>query len=247
VTHILQITPVDHDAELDRLASRYRSANRGAVQVLNAVGGQAEMLLDQMPDPVRRGLTTAIEDALHLCISAAGRSRRVVPDQGDWLNRAAATAMGAVGGAGGLASSLVELPMTTTLLFRSIQEVAARYGFDPAAETTKFDTLRVFAAAGPLCHDDGADTVFLTARLSITGPMISGMIRKVAPRLSVVLGQKLGTQLVPVLGAIAGATTNYIYARYYVQIACVQFGLRRLALDTGLPDNELVARLRDRM
>ncbi len=240
-------TPLNVESELDQLAARYRAAGQGAVKILNAVGGKADGLLDRLPDPVRAGLNGATEQALHLSVAAAQQSRRAVPDQSDWVNTAVTTAMGAAGGVGGMSSALVELPMTTTLLFRAIQGTAAAYGFDPEADSTKFDSVRVFATAGPMKHDDGADLAFVSARLTITGPMLHGMIRTVAPRLSVVLGQKLAAQTVPVLGAMAGATTNFVYARYYSQMAHVQFGLRRLALNSDVPGPELVARLRKRM
>jgi len=73
------------------------------------------------------------------------------------------------------------------------------------------------------------------------------MIATVAPRLAAVLGQKLAAQSVPVLGALAGATSNYVYTNYYQQVAHVHFGLRQLAINSGVPHDELVARLEMRM
>ena len=46
-----------------------------------------------------------------------------------------------------------------------------------------------------------------------------------------VLGQKLAAQSVPVLGAVAGAATNYAYTSYYQEMAHVHFRLRRLAIE----------------
>ena len=53
--------------------------------------------------------------------------------------------------------------------------------------------------------------------------------------------------LLPLLGAAAGAATNYAYTSYYQQMAHVQFGLRRLSQDSGRPREELVAQLRQRL
>ena len=61
------------------------------------------------------------------------------------------------------------------------------------------------------------------------------------------LGQKLAAQTVPVLGAVAGASVNYVFTRYYQQIAHVHFGLRRLAIDADFDHGELVDRLAARM
>jgi uncharacterized protein (DUF697 family) len=73
------------------------------------------------------------------------------------------------------------------------------------------------------------------------------MIARVAPRLSVVLGQKLAAQTVPVLGAAAGAATNYAYTRYYQEMAHVHFGLARLAREGGQDTKALTEALRARL
>lgn len=244
---IVIVAPVDAEAELEALAARYRAAGGTGIRLLNALGGQAEGLLDRLPHQVRTGLTEATERALVLAMRAAQGSRLAVPGQSGRTNMIWTTAMGAAGGMGGLPSALVELPATTTVLLRAIQDVAAEHGFDPAAENVQFDCIRVFAAAGPLSTDDGADLGFVSLRLTLTGGALHKMISAVAPRLATALGQKLAAQSVPVLGAVAGASVNYVYTRYYQQIAHVHFGLRRLAVDADIPHAELVARLSDKM
>lgn len=244
---VVLVEDINAEAELDRLAAHYRSAGGAGIKLLNSLGGSAESLLDQLPAPVRDGLTGATERALWFAMHAAEGSRRAVPDQQPWVNTAISTAMGAAGGMGGMSTALMELPATTAMLLRAIQGAAAREGFDPSEEGVKFDCVRVLSAAGPLSSDDGADLGFFSVRLTLTGPAMQRLITAVAPRLSVVLGQKLAAQSVPVLGALAGGSTNFVYARYYQQIAQVHFGLRRLALDADIPHEELVRRLSARI
>jgi hypothetical protein len=244
-THSL--IPVDVDATLDRLALRHARAGGLGIQVLNLIGSQTETLLERLPPPVRDRLGEGTEAALHWAMKAAQSSRGVVGDQPGWMNTAVTTAMGAAGGFGGLPSALAELPITTTILLRAIQGVAVEYDFDPAAENVQFDCLQVFSAAGPLARDDGADLAFISTRLTVTGPVLHGLIARVAPRLATVLGQKLAAQTVPVLGAVAGAATNYAYTSYYQEIAHVHFGLRKLAIDGDVPQAELAQRLRERL
>lgn len=247
MTEIEIVEPVDTEAELDRLAARYRAAGGLGVQMLTMLGGTAEGLLERLPANVRSGLNSATEQALSMAMQAAQTSRSAVPDQKPWVNTAVTTAMGAAGGFGGLPTALVELPATTTVLLRAIQGVAADYGFDPSAENVQFDCIRVFAAAGPLAMDDGADLGFVSLRLTLTGGAVQKLIATVAPKLAVVLGQKLAAQTVPVLGAVAGATANYVYTSYYQEIAHVHFGLRRLAIDGDAAHEELVDQLAHRM
>lgn len=244
---LTRAAPVDPAAELDRLAALYRAAGGPGMRVLTMLGGRAEGLLDRLPPELRGGLGAATERALALSMRAAQGSRGAIPDQPAWVDTAVTTALGAAGGFGGLPGALVELPATTTMLLRSIQGVAAQEGFDPAAGNVQFDCIRVFAAAGPLAGDDGADLGFLTLRLTLTGGAMQKLIASVSPRLAAALGRKLAAQSVPLLGAVAGAGTNYLYTRYYQQMAQVHFGLRRLAIDADIPHAELVAGLAARM
>ncbi|MEL6451802.1 MAG: EcsC family protein [Pseudomonadota bacterium] len=241
---ILAPPPVDTEAELKRLAQRYAAAGGLGIQLLNTLGARADGLLDRLPAPVRGQLDAATRAALAQALNAASQSRRVVPDQAEWLNRTVTTAMGAAGGFGGLPTALAELPVTTTLLLRIIEGVAEDHGFDPAAQSVKFDCVQVFAAAGPLEHDDGSDLGFLSARMALSGAAMQAVLSRVAPRLAVVLGQKLAAQTVPVLGAVAGAATNYAYTSYYTDVAHVHFGLRRLGIAADIPQDDLVARLK---
>jgi hypothetical protein len=239
--------PIDVEAELERIARIYNGAGGFGISVLNLIGGQAESLLDRLPARVRGQLEAATVRALDHAMRAAHASRGRVPDQASWLNSAASAAMGAVGGAGGLPTALAELPVTTTLLLRVIEGVAVEHGFDPELESVRFDCVQVFSAAGPLSQDDGSDLAFLTARLALSGKAVQAIIHKVAPRLAVVMGQKLAAQAVPVLGAVAGAATNYAYTSYYQDMAQVHFGLRRLAIEGDVAPEDLNRRLAAKM
>jgi uncharacterized protein (DUF697 family) len=242
MSEIISLTP-SVDAELLTLAKRYRAAGGVGMQVLNVIGGQAENLLERLPDKVKDRLEGATAQALETAFQAASHSRRVVPDQKPWLNVAMTTAMGAAGGAGGLPSALAELPVTTTVLLRIIQGVASSYGFDPQDEEVRKECLMVFSAAGPLRDDDGADMAFLAARVTLTGATLHGMITRIAPRLATVLGQKLATQTIPVIGAAAGAATNFAYTSYYQEIAHVHFGLLDLSQRSGLTQAVMTQKL----
>lgn len=224
------LTQID-DAEIAALAERHNAAGSIGLQVLNLIGGQAENLLERLPDTVKDRLESATLNALLVSLRAADASRRVVGDQKPWLNTAFAAAMGAAGGAGGIPTALAELPVTTTVLLRSILGVAQEYGFDPADDDTRKQALHVFASAGPMAGDDGVDMGFLSARVTLTGSSLNALAARIAPGLSLVLGRKLATQAVPVLGAAAGAVTNYAYTSYYQEMAHVHFGLLAMARD----------------
>ena len=237
----------DTHRELAALAKRYGDASRGGNQVINALGGQAESWLSRLPKPVRDGLSTGTEAALRQAVRAAHASRGVVDDQPSWINNSLGAVMGAAGGFGGTATALAELPVTTTLLLRVIQGVAAEHGFDPSEESFQFDCVTVFASAGPLAEDDGSDTGVLSARLALSGAALQQILQTVVPRLATALGQKLAAQSVPIIGAAAGAASNYTYTTYYREMAHVHFGLRKLAVDANVPEHILIEALKEKM
>ena len=241
--------PIDEattEARLDALIRRNARAGNAAMDVLNMVGGQAEGLLDRLPPTVRMRLNSTTEDALRQAAEAAHRSRGVVGDGPAWRVQALTTMMVAAGGMGGLPTALAELPATTTILLRAIQDVALDHGFDPDEPSVRFGSVEVFGAAGPLADDDGVNLGFIGTRMTLTGAAMRTLIARVAPRLATVLGQKLAAQTVPVLGAAAGAGINYAYTRYYQDMAHVHFGLRRLAIDSDCAPEDLVKAFRER-
>ena len=95
-----------------------------------------------------------------------------------------------------------------------------------------------------MADDDQTDLGMLAARLSVTGQTVQSMVSKVAPRLSVSLGQKMAAQAAPVFGAVVGASINYTFARYYQELARVHFGVMRLSHETGIPQEALTEALR---
>ncbi|MFV0384457.1 EcsC family protein [Paracoccus sp. (in: a-proteobacteria)] len=234
--------PTVHD-QIDRLARRYADAGGFGMEVMGIVGSSAEGLFERLPEFLRLRMDRLTRAALGRAFDAASGSRRVLRDRGEWFNRLASAISGAAGGAGGIAGAAVELPVTVTLLLRAMLDIAAEHGLDPDSDEVRKECLRIFADAGPMAEDDDTDLGLLAARMSVTGQSIQALITRVAPRLSVALGQKLAAQAAPVLGAFAGASINYTFARYYQELARVHFGIMRLAQETGIPQEALIEAL----
>ena len=228
-------------AEIAALAQRQYKANGVLMKAINFVGGQVEDTLKMLPKGARGQIDAAARSALAQSYQVAAQSRsgrlsNVAST--DRMHKIMATLSGAIGGIGGLPTALVELPVATTMIFRAVQGVSAQYGEDPMSEETRLECLAVFGAGAPGPEDDGVDTAFIGARLGLTGPALNSLIAKVAPRFATILSQKLASQAVPVLGAAAGAGTNYAFIDYYVEMAHVHFGLRKIARDHSQGDVE---------
>ena len=224
------------EARIAALATRQRRANGALMKAVNFVGDQVEDTLKLLPKGARGQIDAAARAALTRSYEVAARTRegrfagRVNTDAG---HKALTAISGALGGFGGLPTALAELPVATTMIFRAVQGVAAQYGEDPADPQVRAQCLAVFGAGGPGTEEGGVDTSFISARLGLTGAAVHGLIARIAPRFGAILTQKLASQAVPIIGAAAGAGTNYAFTDYYVEMAHVHFGLRKLCRELG--------------
>jgi hypothetical protein len=217
-------------AEVNALARKQKHARGVLMTAINFVGGQVEDGMKLLPDSIRGQIDDIARSALERSFDLAAKSRGGVGKNigSDRVHKAMGTFSGALGGVGGLPTALAELPVATTVIFRAVLHVAEEYGEDPQSVDTRMACLAVFGAGGPGSDDDGVDTAFIGARLGLTGAAVHGLMSKVAPKFAAVMSQKLATQTVPILGAVAGAGTNYAFVDYYVAVAHVHFGLRKL-------------------
>ena len=215
----------DLATEVAELARRYKRANGPVIRLVNRLGITLENQLSMLPDGVRGQLERLTAQALETSYGLAARA----PNLGQRGPMLAAVAAGAAGGAGGLATAVAELPVTVTLFLNTIRAAARDAGLDPDADWVKAECLQVFAAGSPLAQDDGVNTSFFASRLALTGSSVRNLIATIAPRLAVVLGQKLAAQAVPVIGAVSGAALNAAFLSYYREVARVRFDLLKLA------------------
>ena len=221
----LPVVHTEMTAIVDLLARDYRAAEGPLLAIGNRLGGGIEAQLARLPDAVRVEIDRAVRVALTAGFGVAGMG----PDLGRRAPMLGAVMAGAAGGAGGMVTSLVELPVTVTMMLAAIRAEAVAAGYDPAEAAVRLACLEVFAAGSPLTTDDGVNTAFVSARLTLAGPTLRAVIARVAPRLALVLGQKLALQAVPVLGALTGAGLNAAYLRYYREMARIRFALLRLS------------------
>ncbi|MCG3267950.1 EcsC family protein [Yoonia sp. I 8.24] len=222
-------------AEVLALARKQKRARGVLMTAITFVGGQVDDGLKLLPESIRGQIDDIARKALERSFDLAAKSRGGLGKSigSDRAHKALGTVSGALGGVGGLPTALAELPVATTVIFRAVLHVAEDYGENPQSVETRMACLAVFGAGGPGSEDDGVDTAFIGARLGLSGAAVHGLISKVAPKFAAVMTQKLATQTVPILGAAAGAGTNYAFVDYYVALAHVHFGLRKLARDHG--------------
>lgn len=227
-----------------------------AAQLANAVGAPLEYVLTRrLPTPVTRLVNTstrkALQQSLRVAVATLDGRRRIRPAR-TRTHTFAVAATGAAGGAFGLAGLAVELPVTTTLILRSIADIARSEGErldDPRATLACFEVLTM---GGRRNDDDGAESGYFAARAVMAqqvaaaaeyiavhglvgkgGPVIVQLLTAIAARFSVNVSQKVAMQAVPVVGAATGAALNTLFMRHFQRMARGHFIVRRLEHQHG--------------
>ena len=136
--------------------------------------------------------------------------------------------------------TLVELPISTTLLLRQIAAEAEAAGEKASTPETAAECLKVFALGGPGAADDATETGYFATRLALAqflpnmgAAMLPGFVGAIAARFTGTLMLKLGAQAAPVLGAAAGAAVNLAFLEHFRALGRAHFTVRRLEREYG--------------
>src|SRR6266567_2089418 len=110
-----------------------------AARLTNMVGKPIELIGYALPASASQAITAATSKALEMALEVALRTMPHTPRAGSQLfHKALVTASGAAGGAFGLATLPIELPVSTIIMLRSIADIARSEGedlSDPEADT----------------------------------------------------------------------------------------------------------------
>lgn len=224
--------------ELLAIAQIHEDAGGGLLALAAKAGEGADQVIDWLPDNFEDKLQGVVDLALRQAYAIAftthggrRRNRKKPIRNREAFHRWAAGVAGAVGGAGGIATTLADLSVTTTMILRSIQEIAASYGLDLDDPDVRAHCIAVFGTGGPLVEDDSLDTALWGGRIALSHQSVSATIRAILPQFGKTLSEGILTRAAPLVGAVAGAAINAAFMRYYQQMAHVNFRLRRLSRD----------------
>lgn len=225
-----------------------------ATRLAETIGTPIEKGMAMLPAKARRivdrAATQAIEKALTVAISTIGNDtgRPSSPR----LHIGLAALSGGLGGAFGLPALLIEMPVSTALMLRSIAEIARQHGEDLNDVETRLACVQVFALGGPSPDDDGTDTSYYATRMAIgrltadaarhivsrgvgahEAPAIVRFISAVATRFGLVVSEKALAAALPAVGAIGGAVVNTIFMDHFQELARGHFTMRALERQYG--------------
>lgn len=212
------------------------------------LGTPIEIALSLMPRSWYKRLHLVVEKAIAKSYDAALMSMRHekrLPHEKFYM--AIGAGSGAMAGAFGLLALPVELPVTTTVMLRSIAEIARSEGEDLESEEARAACLEVFALGGRTEMDDAADIGYYGLRTAVAIPVTTAtyhlnhyglgrqgstalldLIATIAPRFGVAVTQKSAAQIVPIVGAASGALINLLFIQHFQDMARYHFSVRRL-------------------
>jgi len=155
----------DDDREALRYAKNLLENPSLASKITNVIGVPIEkgfeLLREKWAEVVKGATRKSLETALHVALITLDDK----PQMQSWeiLHKLAIAATGA-GGAFGLAGLPVELPVSTTIMLRSIAEIARSEGERLQMPEVKLACLEVFALGGRSTSDDANESAYFVMR-----------------------------------------------------------------------------------
>jgi ribosomal protein L18 len=229
-------------------------------KIADIIGTPIEKAIALLPSKATDAIGTATQKAIHGALKLALKtmdhhdpaSESAPPEASTGWHTLAVATTGAGGGAFGLLALTIELPVSTTIMMRSIADVARSEGADLREIESQLECVQVLALGGNSRSDDAAEVGYFVAREALTkavseaaahiaknglqkesAPAIIRLIIQIAERYSINVTEKAAAQLVPVIGGIGGALINTVFLDHFQNMARGHFTVRRLERKHG--------------
>lgn len=225
-----------------------------AAKISNLLGTPIEKGLELLPDSWNSTIGEATQVALSKAIQAAVMTMKESAGQesSDIWHKLAVATTGSMGGFFGLPALVIELPISTTVMLRSIADIA-RSEDEPVEQIeSQMACIEVFALGGPSKSDDATESGYFAVRAALAqsvtnateyiarnglleegSPALVQLIIKIAERFSIQVSEKAAAQAVPAIGAAGGAIINTLFIDHFQDMARGHFIVRRLERKYG--------------
>ena len=231
-----------------------------AIKLANHVGRPIELLIEKVDS---KKLTKITEKALKksLSIAISSLKKKEKRDVSNKKHKFMTALSGGIGGVFGLPTLAIELPISTTIMLRSIADIAHSQGHNLDEIETQMACLEVFSlGSSKSSSDDGAESAYFSARgavaleIKLAIDAVAGMSEKaiqeallkgnlpifvkiietIASRFGITVSEKLVAQSVPIIGSLGGATINLMFMNHFQDMAEGHFIVKRLEKKYGL-------------
>ncbi|VWB54491.1 peptidase [Burkholderia lata] len=260
----ISITPVTTLSQDDRdalwRAKQVLESPSLTMKLTGMLGAPVEKMIARLPDFATGKINDATQLALRKCLNIALRTlgKPPAPDAepdkpSNLLHKLAVATTGAAGGAFGFLALPVELPVTTTLIFRSVCDIARSEGEDLSSVDTQLQCLAVLGMGGnPDKQEEDTDLGYFVLRGALaqaiskassdittkgiaahSSAAVFKLVQTVASRFSVQVTEQMAAKSIPAIGAVLGATVNTLFIDHFQQMAHGHFTVRRLERKYG--------------
>ena len=225
-----------------------------AAKITNLLGKPIEKGFALLPKNWRVQIGDLTRTALSKAINAAVFTMKDSPGEAAsnlWHKLAVATT-GGIGGLFGLPALTIELPISTTIMLRSIADIARSEDKNLNIIESKIAYIEVFALGGPNISDDASESGYFAVRAALAqsvtkateyiaekglveegAPGLIRLIIQIAKRFSIQVSEKAAAQAVPAIGAAGGAIINALFIDHFQDMARGHFIIRRLVRKYG--------------
>ncbi|MCA8203395.1 EcsC family protein [Burkholderia sp. AU33545] len=258
ITPAATLSPDDQDAL--RRAKQVLESPSLTMKLTGVLGAPVEKMIARLPDFATGKINDATQLALRKCLNIALRTlgKPQTPDAepdkpSNLLHKLAVATTGAAGGAFGFLALPVELPVTTTLIFRSVCDIARSEGEDLGSVDTQLQCLAVLGMGGNADkREEDADLGYFVLRGALaqaiskassdittkgiaahSSAAVFKLVQTVASRFSVQVTEQMAAKSIPAIGAVLGATVNTLFIDHFQQMAHGHFTVRRLERKYG--------------
>ena len=247
----LVLTPADH-AALTSAVKRLENPNFAA-KLADYAGAPTNRIMSMLPKTVNRQISGMVRDAVMkgLDVAVDTLEEKPPPSPAVRFSSFIAGVAGGLSGLFGFGALAIELPLTTTVMLRSIAEIARHEGEDLSTLEARLACLEVFAF-GTKRTDENVDVGYYAARtliskytsdvaalflergaIDVSAPVVSNLVTEIVSRFGIVVSDKVAAGAMPIIGALSGATVNVIFMDHFQKIAKGHFTLRRLERTYG--------------
>lgn len=225
-----------------------------AARITNYIGAPIEKGMSLLPDNWNKNIGEITQTALMKASDAAIFTMKDLPGEASsniWHKLGVAVS-GGIGGFFGIAAVAAELPITTSIIIRSIADIARSQGESVSLNSTKIACLEVFALGGKTKMDDGSEGGYYAVRTALANavanaakfaaektlteegaPILIKLITQIAQRFSIQVTEKVAAQSIPIIGAAGGAIINTIFIDHFQDMARGHFIVRKLERKYG--------------
>lgn len=258
--HVLANSFSDREFEFIQQAVAFLEKPSFLIQAAQALGKPLEKIQNSLPQKMQKKISEVTLQALQKGLATAiftlpaGEGIPQNAANSRKFHVAATAVTGAVGGFFGSFALAIELPVTTTIMLRSIASTAHSFGQDLSDPKVQLECLQVFAMGASTSGQSEMESSYFSQRVAlelliknVAGvggkgtareflsalekgflPTVTRLLTRIAARFEIVVSEKFMAEALPILGAVGGATLNILFMDYFNKVAYFHFGLKSL-------------------